>query len=128
MKEREKHICPRCKEQTVQIVCFHPICFHCSFTGEYYASDEKAIEGLAQVRVLEDIKVEREKQDDMRALVDEDMNGGDYIVLIRKFALKANDSGRGGNTQEMRRRLIQVAAIAVAAVESLDKHEKQKEK
>lgn len=51
---------------------------------------------------------------------DDDHNTFDFIVFIQAYLIKAEFST---STEEGRRRLIQVAALAVAAVESIDRFE-----
>ncbi len=62
-------------------------------------------------RVEEDWSVER---DDTHSVAD-------WIALLARYTGRAGDEAEAGDVARYRRRLIQVGAIAVAAIESLDR-------
>jgi len=74
-------------------------------------------------KVLDDIDSERERQDDKWGGDDHDDNLSQefFIQLIKDYAGWARVMLGMDNVQKYRRRMIQVAALATAAVESLDR-------
>ncbi len=72
-------------------------------------------------QVISDVEDERLRQEDQWGVVNDDRNTlADWLIYIQKFSLKA--SREEPNSAEQRRRLIQVAALAVAAAESFDRN------
>ena len=74
-------------------------------------------------KVLDDIDSERERQDDKWGGADKDDATSQefFIQLIKDYAGWARVMLGMGNSQKYRRRMIQVAALATAAVESFDR-------
>jgi hypothetical protein len=69
---------------------------------------------------ITDIENERHYQEEKWGIVNDDNNTlDDWLRYISKYVLKASG---GSNHLETRRRLVQVAALAVAAVESCDRN------
>lgn len=83
---------------------------------------------LEQARIIEDILTERKYQDHKHGgpVHDDLHSGGDFLMLILKYIRKAVDVGHKDRDPDLRRKLIQVAALAVAAVESFDRYAKKK--
>lgn len=79
------------------------------------------------VNILEEVLIERERQDNLWGQQDHDPFKWTTILLeevgeVAKAALEASDSKYGSNTlDDYRAELIQVAAVAVSAIESLDR-------
>lgn len=72
-------------------------------------------------QVISDVEDERLHQEDRWGVVNDDCNTiEDWCVYMSKYTLKASRSEPNSATQ--RRRLIQVATLAVAAVESFDRN------
>ena len=72
-------------------------------------------------QVISDVEDERAHQEDQWGVVNDDRNTlADWVIYIQKFSLKASREEPNSPTQ--RRRLIQVAALAVAAAESFDRN------
>lgn len=81
-------------------------------------------------RIIEEIKKERQRQDDQWGGVyhDDKVSPFEWVEVIGKLAQKAKDIYIP-DPWEYRRRLMQVAAVAVAACESYDRaHPKSKKK
>jgi len=81
---------------------------------------------IHQEKVLQDIRDERLRQDMERggaeagdaAAVDQVLN-----LICGKFGHQAKADFQDGDLQAVRRRLVQIAALAVAAVEGLDRRQ-----
>lgn len=56
---------------------------------------------------------------------DDEHTPEDWLTFIRTRGLSAENHMRGGRADEYRRRLIQIAALAVAAAESWDRREQE---
>jgi hypothetical protein len=76
-----------------------------------------------QQLIFMDILHERERQDDRWGGADHDRNHtvSDWKRLILEHLDKANQAAYKGDLRRARERFIEVAALAVAAVEMLDK-------
>lgn len=74
-------------------------------------------------QALLDVAAERQRQDLKWGGPDhDDMHStADFVQLIRDYAGWARTMAGMGSVEKTRRRLVQVAALAVAAVESLDR-------
>jgi len=74
-------------------------------------------------RILEEIAAERERQDGKWGGPDHDDTHTpfDWERWIKTYSAWARQMAEGGAHKKCRRRLIQTAALAVAAVESLDR-------
>lgn len=72
-------------------------------------------------QVISDIEDERLRQEDQWGVVNDDRNTlNDWLVYVQKFSLKS--SRAQPNSPVQRKRLVQVAALAVAAIESFDRN------
>lgn len=72
-------------------------------------------------QVISDVEDERLRQGDRWGVVNDDRNTlDDWLIYINKYCLLADQAEPNSSSQ--RRRLIQVAALAVAAVESFDRN------
>lgn len=72
-------------------------------------------------RVIEDVEAERAHQEDRWGVVNDDRNTlDDWRAYINKYNFLAGTAEPNSPTQ--RRRLIQLAALAIAAVESFDRN------
>jgi hypothetical protein len=74
--------------------------------------------------VLAEVQRERERQAvELGYAVDHDDAHAPaaWIALLARYVGRAGDAGESGDRYAYRRRLVQVAAIATAAVESLDR-------
>ncbi|MBW8267936.1 hypothetical protein [Caldovatus aquaticus] len=78
---------------------------------------------MSGATVLSEIAAERTRQDAQWGgpAHDDTMPLDEFVALIRDYAGWARVKAREGSMVEARQRLIQVAALAVAAVESLDR-------
>ncbi len=78
---------------------------------------------MAEKDVLAEIAAERTRQDAQwgGAAHDDTLPIGTFVQLIRDYAGWAWVKAREGSPVEARQRLVQVAALAVAAAESLDR-------
>lgn len=71
-------------------------------------------------RTIEDVENERAHQEDRWGVVNDDRNTlDDWLAYICKYAALANTAD---DAATVRRRLIQIAALAVAAAESFDRN------
>ena len=83
--------------------------------------------------VLDEIYYERERQD-AKWGADRNHHPGEWLMILgeevgeaNKAALEAHFGGYGRDSYaDMRKELIQVAAVAVATIESLDRNELKK--
>lgn len=73
-------------------------------------------------RVLDDVLKERDHQR-KRWSVEEDVlhSHCEWVTIVATWLGKAGSAARGGDTFTLRKRLVQVAAICMAAIEALDK-------
>lgn len=73
--------------------------------------------------VLEDIAKERARQDQKwgGASHDDEHTTAEFVQLIEDYAGWARTMAGMNSTDKARNRLVQVAALAVAAVESIDR-------
>jgi hypothetical protein len=73
--------------------------------------------------VLADVAVERERQDAKwgGAAHDDEHTTADFVALIQDYAGWARVMAGMNSPEKARRRLIQVAALAAAAAESIDR-------
>lgn len=73
--------------------------------------------------VIDDVKNERVRQFEKwdGVFSDDNYTPGDWYALIKDYNCWARRMGCMGSTDKYRRRLIQIAALAVAAVEALDR-------
>jgi hypothetical protein len=72
-------------------------------------------------RVIEDVENERLHQEEKWGVINDDHNTlEDWSIYMQQYLLKA--SGAAPNSSSQRQRLLQVAALAVAAVESFDRN------
>lgn len=80
-------------------------------------------EDQSPTSVLHDITAERERQDAKwgGAEHDDQKSPNDFIQHIQDYAGWARVMAGMGSVEKLRKRLIQVAALAVAAVEALDR-------
>lgn len=126
----QKHVCPRCRKEAVWLIVHTPQCFNCCWSGKHFHNDADAVRHIAFVRVLEDVVKERKRQDEKHGgpVEDDKLDGRDFIELITIYNDQARAAGVMGDGPEVRRRLIQVAAIAIAAVESFDRYDETDEK
>jgi hypothetical protein len=79
---------------------------------------------LIRQRILSEVREERTRQqEELGYALDHDAghNPADWVALLARYVGRAGDGGDVGDALAYRRRLVQVAAIAVAAVESLDR-------
>jgi hypothetical protein len=102
---------------------------------KYVPSQMAQDEDDRYVRILEghitrdaiyfDISSERERQDAKwgGAAHDKHHTVSDWVRFIHEHASKANEAASHGDIQRARARLIEVAALAVAGLEVLDKIE-----
>lgn len=82
--------------------------------------DEKMV--LGTTRVLADVVAERLRQERKEmTLNDDEYNTHDWHAMIVDYAGWARRMGAMGNVEKARVRLVQVAALAVAAIESIDR-------
>jgi hypothetical protein len=71
-------------------------------------------------QVIRDVENEREHQEVRWGVVNDDCNTlGDWLTYITKYAVLANTTD---DLTTARHRLIQIAALAVAAAESFDRN------
>jgi hypothetical protein len=71
-------------------------------------------------RVIEDVENEREHQEERWGVANDDCNTlADWLSYIQRYASLASDSN---DRAAVRHRLIQMAALAVAAAESSDRN------
>ncbi len=81
---------------------------------------------IHQEKVLQDIRDERLRQDMERGGADPgEAPGADQVLnlICGKFGNQAKADFQDGDLQAVRRRLVQIAALAVAAVEALDRRQ-----
>jgi hypothetical protein len=88
--------------------------------------DERFLETLAekslsQGRIVVDIIMERKRQDEKwgGAAHDKQHTVSDWVRFIHEHASKANEAASLGDIQRAQARLVEVAALAVAALEML---------
>ncbi len=84
---------------------------------------------MASKDILGEVAAERERQDGRwgGAEHDDDMTMDAFVQLIADYAGWARVKAREGAFDEARLRLVQAAALAVAAVESLDREKAQRD-
>jgi len=95
------------------------------------ASPQDVADILAEVHqhtVFDDVANERERQDEKWGgpKHDDDHSTHDFCRWIKNYAGWADQMADGGSYDKSRRRLIQVAALAVAAIESIDRWEAER--
>lgn len=73
--------------------------------------------------VIDEVAVERDRQDQKWGGSEhDDLHGvAEFVQFIMDYAGWARQMASAGSPDKARRRLIQVAALAVAAVESIDR-------
>jgi hypothetical protein len=77
----------------------------------------------SQLSILAEIETERDRQDAKwgGAVHDDRHQVADFATFIRNYVGWAEQMAINGAQEKARKRLVQVAALAVAAVESLDR-------
>lgn len=77
----------------------------------------------ARDAIYADITSERERQDEVHGGLTHDQTHtvSDWTRFIHDYADKANEAARNGDLQQARTRLVEIAALAVAGLEVLDK-------
>lgn len=80
---------------------------------------------MSQQQILEEVYQERERQNKKwgGASHDDAHTIQEFVQLIRDYAGWARVMGVMNSPDKARRRLVQVAALAVAAVESIDRRQ-----
>jgi hypothetical protein len=75
------------------------------------------------ISLLLEISAERSHQDEKwgGATHDDQHSTNEFLTFIGSYSSKACDAAAQGDAIEARRRLIQVAALAIASVESIDR-------
>ena len=83
---------------------------------------------MSNKQILSDIEKERERQDVKWGGVahDDEHTTAEFVQLIQDYAGRARTMAGMNSPDKARNRLIQVAALAVAAVESIDRKEATK--
>jgi hypothetical protein len=83
-------------------------------------SEEKSVR--VSQKVVDDVLQERGYQRG-RWSIDEDVLHSDceWITILTTWLGKAGSSARGGDRSTFRKRLVQIAAISMAAIEALDR-------
>lgn len=94
-------------------------------SGNYLIFDKQSKVELQQSNVLDEVKQERERQDKKWGgkTHDDQHTTSEFVQLIEDYAGWARVMAGMDSSDKSRRRLIQVAALAVAAVESIDRTE-----
>lgn len=84
---------------------------------------EKLESGVFSTKAINNVIEERQRQDNKwgGAGHDDQHSVSDFVLLIEDYAGWARTMAGMRNLQKARNRLIQVAALAVAAVESIDR-------
>lgn len=79
-------------------------------------------------KVLKEIQLERIRQDEKWGgpIQDDKWNAADWHAMLTDYVAWARRMWCMGSLQKSRRRFLQVAALAVAAVESIDRHIERK--
>lgn len=74
-------------------------------------------------KVLDEVDLERERQDDKwgGAEHDDELSPEYFVQLIQDYAGWSRVMAGMGSMQKYRRRMVQVAALAVASVEAVDR-------
>lgn len=119
---------------SVRCDCEHPIpegrgyCFRCG--GTMGVEAERRVERDKQARregalhlVISEVIAERTRQDDKfgGAQHDDEKNPEDWCSTIEHYVGWAEEMHRMGSPEKYRRRMRQIAAIAVAACQSFDR-------
>lgn len=78
--------------------------------------------------IIEEVIEERKHQDEKwgGSVHDDLHSGSQFINLIKSYVEKAIAAGRYNRKQKMRKRLVQVAALVIAAIESFDRYHKDR--
>lgn len=79
---------------------------------------------LIRQRILYEVREERTRQqDELGYAIDHDAghSPAEWVALLARYVGRAGDAGDVADAPAYRRRLVQIAAVAVAAVESLDR-------
>lgn len=77
---------------------------------------------VVQQKAMMDVVSERAKQDAKWGPEHDDQRPTyEFVELIRDYAVCARIAAGSANTKKARKRLIQVAALAIAAVETIDR-------
>jgi hypothetical protein len=78
-------------------------------------------ERIAQ-RVVDDVLKERDYQRGRWSIEDDVLHSDcEWITILAQWLGKAGSAARGGDRVALRKRLVQEAAICMAAVEALDR-------
>lgn len=86
--------------------------------------------GLEQLGILGEIVAERRRQDEKfgdlhkQELIDSEVSLG-YDAILLEEVYEAIEESWGGERERLRTELVQVAAVAVAWIESIDKRAKE---
>ena len=131
---QKRYTCPACREKEAVIMTNmdrlkadkpfkHSFCYACDYSGKYYPNYDEAVSSLVIDLVMGDVIKERKYQDEKHGgPVHDDLHHGIYFIgLIEIWTRKAFVAGRRFREKEMRKRLVQVAALAIAAIESYDR-------
>ncbi len=79
--------------------------------------------GAERARVVEDILTERDRQSTIGYDFEHDSGHytNDWVVLLARYLGKLGDAADGMEQADYRRRLVQISAISMAGIESLDR-------
>ena len=83
---------------------------------------EEPESGRRAQRVVDDVLQERDYQRGRWSIEDDVLHSHcEWITILTQWLGKAGSSARGGDAPAFRKRLVQVAAICMAAIEALDR-------
>ena len=87
---------------------------------------EKEMKGKSMDSIYKEVATERQRQRRKWSDAHDDRHTtGDFVEYIRNYAGWAWQMWSMGSHAKARRRLIQVAALAIAAVETMDRHDER---